>query len=79
METHHNIDDDYYKMILNDVDLINLITNINIYTNLKEIYISSTILLDSNQKQILESKNIKVSEIPDYYFSNELKENGELW
>ena len=66
-------------MILNDVDLINLITNINIYTNLKEIYISSTILLDSNQKQILESKNIKVSEIPDYYFSNELKENGELW
>ena len=79
LETHHNIDDDYYKMILNDVDLINLITNINIYTNLKEIYISSTILLDSNQKQILESKNIKVSEIPDYYFSNELKENGELW
>ena len=79
METHHNIDDDYYKMILNDADLSNLITNINKNPNLKEIYISSTILLDSNQKQILESKNIKVSEIPDYYFSNELKENGELW
>ena len=79
LETHHNIDDDYYKMILNDVDLINLITNINIYTNLKEIYISSTILLDSNQKQLLQSRNIKISEIPDYYFSNELKENGELW
>lgn len=79
LETHHNIDDDYYKMILNDADLSNLITNINKNPNLKEIYISSTILLDSNQKQILESKNIKVSEIPDYYFSNELKENGELW
>ena len=79
LETHHNIDDDYYKMILNDADLSNLITNINTNPNLKEIYISSTILLDSNQKQILESKNIKVSEIPDYYFSNELKENGELW
>lgn len=79
LETHHNIDDDYYKMILNDADLSNLITNINTNPNLKEIYISSTILLDSNQKQIFESKNIKVSEIPNYYFSNELKENGELW
>lgn len=79
LETHHNIDDDFYKMVLNDVDLNNLITNINTYKNLKEIYISSTILLDSNQKQILQSKNIKISEIPDYYFSNELKENGELW
>lgn len=79
LETHHNIDDDYYKMVLDDTVLSNLITNINKYPNLKEIYISSTILLDSNQKQILESKNIKVSEIPDYYFSNELKENGELW
>jgi len=79
LETHHNIDDDYYKMVLDDTVLSNLITNINKYPNLKEVYISSTILLDSNQKQILLSKNIKISEIPDYYFSNELKENGELW
>lgn len=79
LETHHNIDDEYYKMVLDDTVLSNLITNINKYPNLKEIYISSTILLDSNQKQILLSKNIKVSEIPNYYFSNELKENGELW
>lgn len=79
LETHHNIDDEYYKMVLDDTVLSNLITNINKYPNLKEIYISSTILLDSNQKQILLSKNIKISEIPDYYFSNELKENGELW
>lgn len=79
LETHHNIDDDYYKMVLDDTVLSNLIININKYPNLKEIYISSTILLDSNQKQILLSKNIKISEIPDYYFSKELKENGELW
>lgn len=79
LETHHNIDDDYYKMVLTDADLSNLFSNISTYPNLNEIYISSTILLDSKQKQILQSKNIKISEIPDYYFSNELKENGELW
>lgn len=79
LETHHNIDDEYYKMIFTDADLSNLISNISTYPYLKEIYISSTILLDSNQKMLLQSKNIKISEIPDYYFSNELKENGELW
>lgn len=49
--------------------------------NLKEkirLFISSDIFASREQQSIIDSKNIELIEIPEYYYKNELREVGEL-
>ena len=42
------------------------------------LFIHSSVFLSRSHQRILEEKNIRVIEIPEYYFREELKEIGEL-
>lgn len=77
LENGIKIEDKKYKIVLTDEDADDLEKKWDEYKDLKAIYISKNVLLNSKQNRIFSSVEIKT--IPDYYFASELKEVGELW
>lgn len=75
LENHIEIDN-IHNIIINDEELLkdhlnNALDGIN-------IYITSDIMLSQEEKAIADRKNIKLIEIPEYYYSSELREVGEI-
>lgn len=75
LENHIEIDNTN-NIIINDEELLrdhlnNALDGIN-------IYITSDIMLSQEEKAIADRKNIKLIEIPEYYYSSELREVGEI-
>ncbi|MCX0374771.1 hypothetical protein LI058_14980 [Clostridium perfringens] len=42
------------------------------------LYVTSDIMLSQKEKSIAKRKNIRLVEIPEYYFKSELREVGEI-
>ncbi|MBS9776412.1 MAG: site-specific DNA-methyltransferase [Fusobacterium sp.] len=77
IELEYQVEIDGVKNIIikNEEELENKIEGIDEKINL---FLCSGIFLNKKQQRILEEKNIKVIDVPEYYFKSELKELGEI-
>ena len=74
LENGIEIDDNKIRVYLNEDELDKFSTNEKELEICKKIYISSDILLTSEQENIFENNNIEVYIIPEYYFEDEIME-----
>lgn len=75
LENHIEIDNEN-NIIINNEDL--LLEHLNNAIDGINIYITSDIMLSQEEKAIADRKNIKLIEIPEYYYRSELREVGEI-
>lgn len=71
------VDGKKYLMVMSDEEADELERNWDNYTDVKAMYVSSGVLFTT--KQIALFKDVQKYTIPDYYFSFELREEGEVW
>lgn len=69
--------DEINNLLIFEEEELDNINIIDLKDNIK-IFLSSNILLSSSQKYLINKKNIKIIYIPEYYFSEELLEVGEI-
>ena len=74
LENGIEIDDNKIRIYLNEDELDRFSTNEKELEICEKIYISSDILLTSEQENIFENNNIEVYIIPEYYFEDEIME-----
>ncbi len=74
LENGIEIDDNKIRVYLNEDELDRFSTNEKELEICEKIYISSDILLTSEQENIFENNNIEVYIIPEYYFEDEIME-----
>ena len=74
LENGIEIDGNKIRVYLNEDELDRFSTNENELEICEKIYISSDILLTSEQENIFENNNIEVYIIPEYYFEDEIME-----
>ena len=74
LENGIEIDDNKIRVYLNEDELDKFSTNEKELEICEKIYISSDILLTSEQENIFENNNIEVYIIPEYYFEDEIME-----
>lgn len=71
------LDGKQYIMVLSDEEADQLAKNWQNYPDVKTLYISSDVLLTTEQNNLFQ--HVAMYIIPDYYFDFELREVGELW
>lgn len=74
LENGIEIDDKIIQVYLQEKDFDDFTNNIELLEICDKVYISSDILITSEQEMILENNNIKVYVIPEYYFEDEIRE-----
>ena len=74
VENGIEIDDNKIRVYLDEEELDKFSTNKEELEVCEKVYISSDILLTSEQEEIFENNNIEVYIIPEYYFEDEIKE-----
>ena len=74
LENGIEIDDNKVRVYLNEDELDRFSTNEEELEICEKVYISSDILLTSEQENIFENNNIEVYIIPEYYFEDEIME-----
>ena len=74
LENGVNIDDKKIRVFLKEDDIDKFVLNNEEVKECEKIYISSDVLLTTEENEILKSNNIEVFIIPDYYFEDEIKE-----
>lgn len=74
LENGIEIDDNKFRVYLNEDELDRFSTNEEELEICEKVYISSDILLTSEQENIFENNNIEVYIIPEYYFEDEIME-----
>ena len=74
LENGIEIDDNKIRVYLNEDELDKFSTNEEELKICEKVYISSDILLTSEQEHIFENNNIEVYIIPEYYFEDEIME-----
>lgn len=77
LERGIKLDNKSYIMIKSDEEADELERNWNQYADVKAIYIAQDVLLTASQEVLFGTVDVHI--IPDYYFSFELREAGELW
>ena len=68
------MDDNKIRVYLNEEELDNFSINQKELDTCEKVYISSDILLTSEQETIFKNNNIEVYIIPEYYFEDEIME-----
>ena len=71
------LDGTNYVLIMSDEEADMFIADSEKLSNCKALYISTAVLLTSEQQEAIKRNNINVFIIPDYYFESELLEVGE--
>lgn len=74
LENGIEIDDNKIRVYLDEEELDKFSTNKEELEICEKVYISSDILLTSEQEETFENNNIEVYIIPEYYFEDEIKE-----
>lgn len=77
LENGINIDDKSIKVFLDEEEFDKMTANKDALDECNKVYISSDILMTSEQEKILENNNIDVFAIPEYYFKDEIVEVTE--
>ena len=71
------VDNEKIKVFVDEQEFDNFMSNNHFLEISERIYVSSDILMTSNQEKLLEDNNIKVFIIPEYYFKDEIMEVSE--
>lgn len=71
------LDGTNYVLLMSDDEADTFIADSEKLSNCKALYISTAVLLTSEQQEAIKRNNINVFIIPDYYFESELLEVGE--
>lgn len=71
------VDNKKYVIILSDEDMDEFEKNIDVFEDLKAVFINQDVLLSNSQEQLINNHDSYI--IPDYYFDFELREAGEIW
>ncbi len=74
LENGISIDDSTIKIYFDENELDNFSKDENALKICNKLYVSSDILLTSNQEKIFKNNNIEVYIIPEYYFKDEIME-----
>lgn len=74
LENGIEIDDNKIKVYLSEFELDKFSTNQEELDVCEKVYISSDILLTTEQEKIFEDNNIEIYIIPEYYFEDEIME-----
>ena len=74
LENGVEVDDNKIRVYLNEEELDNFSINQKELDTCEKVYISSDILLTSEQETIFKNNNIEVYIIPEYYFEDEIME-----
>ena len=74
LENGVEVDDNKIRVYLNEEELDNFSINQKELDTCEKVYISSDILLKSEQETIFKNNNIEVYIIPEYYFEDEIME-----
>ena len=77
LENGINIDDKSIKVFLDEEEFDKMTADKDALDECDKVYISSDILMTSEQEKILENNNIDVFAIPEYYFKDEIVEVTE--
>lgn len=77
LENNIDINEGIYALLLTEEELNDFIEN-NQVREYMTIYISTDILLTKKQQELFLSQNVTLKPVPRYYFSEEMKEVGEL-
>lgn len=67
-----------YILVLSDEDADVIANKTKCLSECKGLFISSTVLLTSEQQKLFNGMGIEIYTIPDYYFEPELREVGEI-
>lgn len=78
LENHIKIDNKKYVILNNEEDMIQFMKDKKRLDNCKKLYKPSYIFFNTQQFREINDRGIEVITIPEYYFSSELKEVGEL-
>lgn len=74
LENGIQIDDNKIRVYLDEDELDKFSLDENALNDCNKVYVSSDILLTSEQEEIFSNNNIEVYIIPEYYFEDEIKE-----
>lgn len=74
LENGIEIDDQKIKVLFNEESVDDFSINIDELNVCEKLYVSSDILLTSEQERLFEENNIEVYIIPEYYFEDEIME-----
>ena len=77
LENGINIDDKSIKVFLDEEEFDKMTADKDALDECDKVYISSDILMTSEQEKILENNNIDIFAIPEYYFKDEIVEVTE--
>lgn len=77
LENGINIDDKSIKIFLDEDEFDKMTADKDALDECDKVYISSDILMTSEQEKILENNNIDIFAIPEYYFKDEIVEVTE--
>ena len=72
-----SVDGKEYILVMSDEEADHLEAQWSDYPDIKEIYISRSVLLTTQQNTLFNKVNVET--IPDYYFNFEMKDVGESW
>ena len=74
LENGIEIDGKKIKVLFNEKSIDDFSDNLDELKICEKIYVSSDILLTSEQERLFEENNIEVYVIPEYYFEDEIME-----
>ena len=74
LENWIDISDEKYNIVFDEDELDELIEDSNTLQKCKALYINRDVMMTQEQQEIITAHQIKVVEIPDYYFKNEIME-----
>ncbi len=74
LENSVSIDNKKIQVYYNENEFDRFTSNLELLNVCNKVYLSSDILITSNQKKLLNDNNIEVYVIPEYYFKDEIME-----
>ena len=74
LENSISIDNKKIQVYYNENEFDDFTSNEELLNICNKVYLSSDILMTSNQKRLLNDKNVEVYIIPEYYFKDEIME-----
>ncbi len=71
------LDNKRYLLIMDDEEADEILSHVNVLSNIESLYIASSVLLTKAQLMLIKDSDVNCYVVPDYYFEQELREVGE--
>ena len=71
------LDNKRYLLIMDDEEADEILSHVNVLSNIESLYIASSVLLTKAQLMLIKDSDVNCYVVSDYYFEQELREVGE--